>query len=357
VGEVSLDIEMVISMATNLSKLYVFEGPINTTTANWVDMLNAMASSNNILQFSSSWGIGSVIASGDQIFQTMAAQGQSFFQASGDGGAFVYAVPWPGDSPYVTSVGGTTLTMDATGSSYISEAVWNSGFLGTNNTWYGNGQSGYWASGGGVSTTYAIPAWQLGVNMTAIGGSSSKRNLPDVALTASQIWVSYFNGTTGSFIGTSCAAPLWAGFAALVNQQCARDGKPAIGFINPALYALGKNGGSSFHDITSGNNNWSTNLFYSSASGFDLCTGWGSPGTSLISELENFAGVVWVDFSVAGPGAGTYDNPYNTLALGVANVQLNGTVAIKGPNSTPATTTITKPLVLNASGGPVTIGH
>lgn len=357
VGEVSLDIEMVISMATNLSKLYVFEGPINTTTANWVDMLNAMASSNNILQFSSSWGIGTVIASGDQIFQTMAAQGQSFFQASGDGGAFISAVPWPGDSPYVISVGGTTLTMDATATSYISETVWNTGFLGTNNTWYANGQSGYWASGGGVSTTYAIPPWQLGVNMTAIGGSASQRNLPDVALTASQIWVNYFNGVSGGFIGTSCAAPLWGGFAALVNQQCARDGKPAVGFINPALYALGKNGGSAFHDITTGNSNWSTNLFYSAAGGFDLCTGWGSPSPGLIHELENFAGTVWVDFTFAGTQTGTYANPYNTLALGVANVHVNGTVAIKGPSSTPVSAAITKPLVLNASGGAVTIGH
>lgn len=111
VGEVSLDIEMVISMAPNLSKLVVFEGPVNTTAKNWVDMLNFMVSSNQIRQFSSSWGFGNTNATGDQIFQTMAGQGQSFFQASGDGGAFIYPVPWPGDSPYVTSVGGTTLNM------------------------------------------------------------------------------------------------------------------------------------------------------------------------------------------------------------------------------------------------------
>ena len=66
VGEVSLDIEMVISMATNLSKLFAFEGPLNTTSLNWVHMLNSMASSNQISQFSSSWGIGGVISNGDQ---------------------------------------------------------------------------------------------------------------------------------------------------------------------------------------------------------------------------------------------------------------------------------------------------
>jgi subtilase family serine protease len=357
VGEVSLDIEMVISMAPNLSKLVVFEGPVNTTAKNWVDMLNFMVSSNQIRQFSSSWGFGNTNATGDQSFQTMALQGQSFFQASGDGGAFIYPVPWPGDSPYVTSVGGTTLTMNGNGVSYASETVWNSGFQATNNTWYANGSSGYWASGGGVSATYAIPSWQKGVNVSAVGGSTTKRNIPDVALTANQIWVNYFNGSSNSFFGTSCAAPLWAGFTALVNQQCAAHGRPPVGFLNPALYALGKNGGTSFHDITTGNSNWSTNLFYSAASGFDLCTGWGTPTASMISALENFAGAVWVDFSVAGPGAGTYENPYNTLALGIANVAVNGAVAIKGPSSTPVTLPISKPLILNASGGRVIIGQ
>jgi subtilase family serine protease len=320
-------------------------------------VLNRMASSNQISQFSSSWGIGGVIANGDQTLQTMAAQGQSFFQASGDGDAFISAVPWPGDSPYATSVGGTTLTMNGAGTSYASETVWNSGYLGTNQTWYANGTSGYWGSGGGVSATYPIPSWQQGVNISTVGGSTSKRNIPDVALTANQVWVNYFNGSSGSFIGTSCAAPLWAGFTALVNQQCVANGRPTVGFLNPALYALGKAGGASFHDITTGNSSWSTNLFFFAASGYDLCTGWGTPTAGLITALEDFAGVVWVDFSVVGPGAGSYDNPYNTLALGIANVAANGTVAIKGPSSTPVTPIISKALTLNVSGGAVTIGH
>lgn len=357
VGEVSLDIEMVISMGPNLSKLFVFIGPQNFNAKNWMDMLNSMASSNQIQQFSSSWYPGSTIVSGDQTFQTMAAQGQSFFQASGDGCAYVFPVPWPGDSPYVTSVGGTTLTMTDGGASYVSETVWNSGFQGTNNVWFANGSSGYWGSGGGVSTTYPIPSWQLGVNMSGVGGSISKRNLPDVALTANQVWVNCLNGSSLWFWGTSCAAPLWAGFAALVNQQCAMHNRPPIGFINPALYALGKSEGTPFHDITTGNSNWSTNAFYSAATGYDLCTGWGTPTVRMISALEHFAGPVWVDFSVAGPGSGTFDDPYNTLGLGITNVPVNGTVAIKGPNSTPVTPIISKPLILNASGGQVLIGH
>ena len=74
-------------------------------------------------------------------------------------------------------------------------------------------------------------------------------------------------------------------------------------------------------------------------------------------QAWNYAGTVWVDFAAAGPGAGNFASPYNTLALGLTNVALTGTVAIKGPNSTPVTTTISKPLTITASGGAVTIGH
>jgi subtilase family serine protease len=41
-------------------------------------------------------------------------------------------------------------------------------------------------------------------------------------LTADDIFVSYDDGNdngTYYFEGTSCAAPLWAGFTALINQQ------------------------------------------------------------------------------------------------------------------------------------------
>ena len=78
--------------------------------------------------------------------------------------------------------------------------------------------------------------------------------------------------------GTSLAAPLWAGFMALVNQQAAANGQPPIGFVNPALYAIGKstNYHSCFHDITTGSNtNSSSPTKYQAVAGYDLCTGWG----------------------------------------------------------------------------------
>src|SRR5208337_4625672 len=89
-----------------------------------------------------------------------------------------------------------------------------------------------------VSSYYPIPAWQQGVNSFAVnGGSPTMRNIPDVALTADGVYVIY-DQTNGSFGGTSCAAPLWAGFMALVNQQADVNGQPPVGFINPAVYEM-----------------------------------------------------------------------------------------------------------------------
>jgi subtilase family serine protease len=116
------------------------------------------------------------------------------------------------------------------------------------------------------------------------------RNIPDVAMVADQVWVVWNQTEHGPWSGTSIAAPLWAGFTALVNEQAAADCKASAGFINPAIYAIG--GGASysgcFHDITNGNNN--TLLFgpgFNAASGYDLCAGWGTPtGGTLMNAIN-----------------------------------------------------------------------
>ena len=90
-------------------------------------------------------------------------------------------------------------------------------------------------------------------------------------------------------MGTSCAAPLWCGFTAMINQQAAIYGYAPVGFINPAVYAIGKSNiyASCFHDTTVGNNFWAgspTN--FPAVPGYDLCTGWGTPtGSNLINAL------------------------------------------------------------------------
>jgi hypothetical protein len=288
-GEVAVDIETAISMSPGLVAVVVFESSNNVS--DWLDILDRMASSNQIKQFSSSWGYTGGTdpnTAFDSSFEEMAAQGQSFFQASGDGDAWVTPVWVPADSPYVTSVGGTSLTMTGFGAGYSSETVWNSGNLGPTNIWFGGG-NGYWGSGGGVSTVYSIPSWQQAVSMVANQGSTNRRNIPDVALTALDVWASYDNGTSGTYFGTSCSPPLWAGFAALANEQAAISDKPSVGFLNPAIYALGQgpNYGLCFHDVITGSNTsgGSPASFYA-VPGYDLCTGWGTPaGSNLINAL------------------------------------------------------------------------
>jgi uncharacterized repeat protein (TIGR01451 family) len=116
-----------------------------------------------------------------------------------------------------------------------------------------------------------------------------KRNVPDVALTADNVYVIFGGGQTGIFGGTSCAAPLWAGFTSLINEQGTNNGMAPIGFLNPTLYALATKAiyTNCFHDITTGNNTWSgsPNLFFA-VNNYDLCTGLGTPnGTNLINAL------------------------------------------------------------------------
>jgi uncharacterized repeat protein (TIGR01451 family) len=273
--EVSLDIEMVISMAPGISSIYVYEAP---NSGPWVDLLNRMADDNLAKQLSCSWGGGSANATAENIFKQMAAQGQSFFNATGDSDAFSSTIEFPSDSTNITQVGGTTLTT-GTGATYTSETVWNWGLV--------NGS--YVGSSGGISTYYPIPSYQQGISMTANQGSTTMRNVPDVALTADNVYVIYGNGSTGTVGGTSCAAPLWAGFTALINQQAVANGQPLVGFLNPALYTLGQgaNYAVCFHDTTTGNN-FSSNspTRFSAVAGYDLCTGWGTPnGTNLINVL------------------------------------------------------------------------
>ena len=271
-SEVALDIEMAISMAPGLDRVIVYEGVYPN------DILNQMANDNIAKQLSSSWTWSgySNVPTMQQIFSQYAAQGQSYFNASGDSGAYTGTIGTPADDPNVTVVGGTTLTTDGSGN-WQSETAWS---------WFPGSHA---ATSGGISPTNAIPYWQQAVSMASNSGSPTARNIPDVALTADNIWIVADNNSQYEVGGTSAATPLWAGFIALVNQQEALNGHAPVGFLNPALYATGRSSlyASSFHDITTGNNTNSSspNSFYA-VPGYDLCTGWGTPtGSNLINTL------------------------------------------------------------------------
>jgi len=270
-GEVCLDIQMAISMAPGLSKVLVYEAPGSSP---WEDILSRIANDNLAKQVSCSWGGGPPSSTAEQIFMQMAAQGQTFFNASGDDNAIVGSVPFPSDSPNVVQVGGTSLQTLTAGGAWSSESVWNWS-IGTGST-------------GGFSDVYSIPTWQQTVSMAANQGSTSFRNFPDISLTADGIYTISDNGQFSSSAGTSAAAPLWAGLTALANELAANTGKPAVGYINPLLYQLGQGNLYSllFHDTTIGNNASRTSSGrFSAVTGYDLCTGWGTPNAALITAL------------------------------------------------------------------------
>jgi kumamolisin len=121
-------------------------------------------------------------------------------------------------------------------------------------------------------------------------GSTTYRNGPDVSANANfsfYVCADQTACTANEYGGTSFAAPMWAAYMALVNQQAALKGNATLGFINPSIYAIAAGSGSSysadFHDITSG-----TSGSYSAVPGYDLVTGWGSPnGSGLITALAS----------------------------------------------------------------------
>jgi kumamolisin len=264
-GEQVIDIEVAISMAPRMKDLYVY---VSDTSD--VSIFNRMATDNLAKQLSCSW----VWAPEDQlsdepIFLEFAVQGQTLFAASGDSGAYNSKNhTYPAEDPLVVAVGGTDLTTNGAGGSWKSETAWS-------------------GSGGGISPDkIGIPTYQStkGVITKANKGSTKYRNLPDVAAEANTDNYVCLDGTCQSgWGGTSFAAPRWAGYLALVNQQSVSKGKGTVGFINTTLYTLGLGSkhATEFHDITSGSNGT-----YSCTKGYDLVTGWGSPKSmGLINAL------------------------------------------------------------------------
>ena len=264
--EQSLDITQALGMAPGIGTLYVYVGSTGTA------LLSAMSSDKPLpLNLSSSWyRWGTDFNGDDQYFKKMATQGQSFFEAAGDSGHWVgTGTWWPMESPYVICVGGTDLITKGAGKGWASETVWSPG-------------------GGGISPDkLPIPSWQKlkGVITKKNEGSKKYRNGPDVAANSNftfYVCADQSGCTANNYGGTSFAAPMWAGYLALANEQAAKNGDKPPGFINPAIYplGLGKGYATAFHDITVGSNG------FPAVKGYDLATGWGSPNTDgLINAL------------------------------------------------------------------------
>lgn len=304
--ESDMDVELLQGAAPG-ANILMYEAP-NSDQGD-INLFNKMVSDDRASIITTSWGDvesnypASVLTSMHQAFQEAAAQGQTVFAASGDQGAYdgtagtrnqVLAVDYPASDPYVTGVGGTSLT--ANSGQYGGEKAWSDLTDPTNPG----------ASGGGLSSIFTRPSWQTGPGVDN-QDSNGKRQVPDVAADADvytgyAIYTLFRNGSNGwdEFGGTSAAAPIWAGFAAQLDNALGKR----IGFLNPALYALGAQESTlspaPFHDITSGNN-----LHYDATTGWDYATGWGSfDGAAFLAAYRTLpASVTTVPTSTPVPTA------------------------------------------------------
>jgi len=342
--EQTIDMTQALGMAPNLAALNMYIGRRDTS------ILNSMATRNPLdANLSCSWYWGADPRALDPIFQEFAAQGQNFFDAAGDNKSWqIGGSIWPADDAYVVSVGGTDLQTQSAGGPWKSETGWSD-------------------SGGGISPNgIAIPSWQVSTAAGCSKCSQTLRNGPDVA--AESNFDFYFcsdqQGCGTGLGGTSFAAPMWAGYLALANQQAVAKGQPTLGFINPALYQIGLSGSytTDFHDITSGSNG------YSATTGYDLVTGWGSPnGSALIDALTQPAGPSFSltaspnQLSIADGSQGTSTitvvpaNGFSgSVTLAASNLP-TGVTAQFNPNPTTTTSTLTLTVSASAPTGTSTI--
>lgn len=282
--EQTLDMTQALGMAPGLSSLVVYVGSSDTA------IISAMTTHSPLpTTIGCSWGWTPADPTTlNPYFQKMAAQGQSFFAASGDDSTWKAtgnSEAWPADNAYLTAVGGTDLVTSSAAGPWASETAWVD-------------------SGGGISPDkIAIPSWQQlsGVINSSNKGSTTLRNGPDVSANANftfYVCADQKACTANEYGGTSFAAPMWAGYIALVNQQLAQSGKPTVGFINPTIYAqnVTSSYAADFHDIVSG-----TSGSYSAVKGYDLVTGWGSPNSGLLNALV--ASVPSPSFSIGASAA------------------------------------------------------
>ncbi len=319
--EASLDVEWSGAVAPSATILYVnSKDVLGMSLTQIIDQDLAPIATISYGGCESGFG-SSDITSYNQLFRQAAAQGQTIAGPAGDSGATDcdaqtsvasqgLAVDFPASSPYVTGVGGTMFdegsgtywsagngAFSGSALSYIPEAVWNE-------TSSANGLS---SGGGGASTYFSKPAWQVGPGVPA----DAARDVPDLAFNAASLHDPYLfcqggacsngyrdsSGNLDVVGGTSVSTPAFAGILALLEQKL----QTQVGLANPTIYALANSTfyTSVFHDITEGNNDSPCTIGtpdcttvtdlcdsqsntgkgcigFNATTGYDLTTGWGS---------------------------------------------------------------------------------
>lgn len=262
--EVILDIEIIVALCPKAA-IRVYFGP-NSYQGFYNCINRAITDGCGIISIS--WGAAEVywssltLNSYNTLFQTAANNNITVFAAAGDNGSSDgtsgLSVDFPGSSPYVVSCGGTRIsTNDNT--TISQEIVWNN-------------NSTTSATGGGLSGYFSRPSYQSGVTYNL----NNKRGVPDISGDADpNTGYVIYSASEGGYIivgGTSAVSPLWSGLFGRINQSIGHN----AGFIHSTIYA----NPSVCRDITTGNNG-----AYTAGTGWDPCTGNGSPNGQLILNL------------------------------------------------------------------------
>jgi kumamolisin len=270
-GEVMLDIEVAGAVSPG-ARYVVYFAP--NTDAGFLDAITTAVHDKvrNPSVISISWGgpeagwTQQSLQAYDEAFQAAAALGVTVFAASGDNGSTdgvndgKQHVDFPGSDPFVVSCGGTNLHVQ---NGKPVQKVWNNGA--------NNG-----ATGGGISDVFALPDYQKNAKVDkSVNDAGVRRGVPDISANADPQtgYDVLVDGRETVYGGTSAVAPLFAALMAKVNQQAGQRG----GFIHPLLY----HNTSAMDDVTQGDNG-----AYKARTGWDACTGLGSPdGGNLIAVL------------------------------------------------------------------------
>lgn len=308
-GEETLDVEWTSAIAPG-ARIRVYATRALSTAyvdAAYARILDDLPTRPGLRQLSLSYGLGETymppaqLALDAQYFASLAAAGVTVFVASGDGGSSPgpsghdHSGPvqtlTPACDPSVTAVGGTTLTLDATTGDVVGESAWYDG-------------------GGGASIAFSRPSWQVGPGVPV----GTTRLVPDIAAAADPGTGGFLVWNGGGYIvgGTSWSAPIWAGFAARVNQARAAAGLAPLGLLGPKLYPL--SGSGELADIVAGSNG--PDGIYDAGPGFDLCTGLGVPDVAaLVLALTPMAPSISAQPTAIAIGAGR-DAVFSVVADG-----------------------------------------
>jgi kumamolisin len=276
--ETELDVELIHEVAP-AARILDYNAPDTTAAGQDTlgDMLDNIVAQGRVSIVSDSMGyceLGFPLADlrrDEQAIEAAVAHGITIFKSTGDEGAYQcerftptdhhLSVEWPASSPGVVAVGGTALSVSATGE-YAGETAWE-GVLENS------------GGGGGLSVVFPRPSWQHAPGVIS-RYSDGRRQIPDVSANADPNtgWALFTGGSLGPTAGTSAAAPFWAGAMALIDQYARQHGVAHLGFVDPMLYRIASSPQvvPPFHDVTIG-----TNRFYPATPGWDFATGLGSP--------------------------------------------------------------------------------